>query len=252
MQVALRASENDINKALQVVPPTAAARLTAMRWLADHGQAEAADQLWLKLSASGQAFRPADAFFYFDSLLQRHKVAEASSVWRLWLRQDSALRSRVHPDQVVVNGDFESDLLNGGFAWRYLPTSGVTVTFDTTTFQEGTRSLSLQVDGDGLEDAGVYEYVRVEPGARYVLSGWMHAEELLGAHGWRLGVADAYSNKFLLVTDDGLGSFAWREFTGELTIPLETELVKLSLVRVPRNGPVRGRLWVDALRLEKR
>jgi Flp pilus assembly protein TadD len=252
IQVAYSASNNDINKAMMAIPLMTPSRLQLMRWLLERNQFDAADRVWPTVLAAPGTVNARDTFFYFDSLIARRQVDRAASAWASVIHKDPTLNGRVQVDNLVLNGDFEGDLLNGGFGWRYAPTAGVNVTLDTSTFHGGTRSLALQVDGDNLQDFGVRELIRVEPGKEYRLSGWLHGEELEAAHGISVAVSDAYSHFPLLLTDNVLGSFPWRQVEGSFTIPPETTLVEISFRRSPSNGRIRGRLWIDDLRIEKK
>lgn len=252
MQVAFSASNGNIEKAMLAVPPTTNSRLQLIKWLLDRNQYQAADRVWPTVLTSEGSIAARDTFFYFDSLIERRQVQQASSVWSGLLEKDAVLHASSSPGNLVTNGDFESELMNGGFGWRYVPTAGVTATLDTSTFHSGTRSLALQIDGENLMECGLTELVPVEPGGRYRLSAFMHAEELEAAHGIRLSISDAYSHAGLLLTDEVVGSFPWREIGGDLEVPAGTALVKISLVRSPSEGIIRGRLWVDDVRIEKR
>ena len=105
-------------------------------------------------------FRSKDALFYVDSLINRHEVSRARTVWSELSARDNEISRRIEPGNTLVNGDFEDNLLNSGFDWRYAPVSGATLTIDTSVFHEGTRSLGIQLDSPNLADAGVYEVVR--------------------------------------------------------------------------------------------
>ena len=252
MQVAYEASNNNIEKAMLAIPLTTALRLQLMHWLLDRHQDDALDRVWPTVLSAPGPLHANEAFFYLDSLVGRHQVGSAYDAWLALVQRDPVLRAHLQPDNLVTNGDFEDEILNGGFGWRYAPTAGVTPTLDTTTFHGGTRSLALQVDGDNLQDFGFHELIKVEAGAHYRIGAWLHTEELEGAHGARLSVTDAYSNAELLLTDEVLGSLPWRELDSDFTVPAGTQLVKLSVVRSPSSGRIRGKLWLDDVRIEKR
>lgn len=251
MQIAYRASNNNIDKALIAIPPTTSARLQMMHWLIDRNENEAADHVWPTVLLASGPLQAHDAFFYLDSLISRHSPQQAFKAWSELAKRDPVLQGGTPESDLVTNGDFENDLLNGGFGWRYVPSSGITATLDTATFHSGTRSLSFQIDGDNVQDFGFSQFVIVQPGAHYRVSGWVHAEELEAAHGVRLAVTDAYSHSYLLLTDEALGTFPWREIDAELTVPPGTELVKIALARDPANGRIRGKLWLDDVRIER-
>lgn len=251
IEVAYSASGHDIEKTMLAVPATTTSRLYLIKWLLDRNQTEAADRVWPTVLTSEGDIHPRDTFFYFDSLIDRHEVKQARMVWSGLLQKNPGLEATSSPRSLVTNGDFEGELLNGAFGWRYIPTAGVTATLDTSTFRSGTRSLALQIDGENLADCGLTQLVPVEPGTRYRLSAWVHGEELEAAHGVRISVSDLYSHADLLVTDEAVGSFPWRDVAGEFEVPQATDLVKIAFVRSPSVGIIRGRLWVDDVRIEK-
>jgi tetratricopeptide (TPR) repeat protein len=252
MQTAYRATGGDIAKTIEAIPPTSAARLRFLRWLVEHDQAAVADRVWPSVAGAEGKLRAHDLFFYFDSLVSRREVAQARSVWTALLASDSRVQRRIEPGNLIVNGDFEDNLLNGGFDWRYTKTDGVSVTMDTSIFHAGTRSLSLQFDADNISDAGIYELIPVEPAARYSLRGYMRSEELESANGVRLAATDYYSNDLLMMGEEIIGSTSWKEVSGDFTVGPETRLVKIGVVRSPSHGRIRGAVWVDDLRMEKR
>ena len=112
--------------------------------------------------------------------------------------------------------------------------------------------LSLQFDADSIPDAGVYQLIPVEPATRYSVRGYMRSEELESANGVRLGIADYYSNNPLAMAEEIVGSNSWREGSAEFTTGPDTHLLKVSIVRSPSQGRIRGKLWIDDLRMEKR
>lgn len=251
MEVAYHATDADIDKTMLAVPLTSVSRLQLMRWLLERDHPEAADRVWPTVLEAPGTLAVRDTFFYLDSLIARHQPAEAFTAWSAIRQKDPALRVRRQPDNLLSNGDFEDDLLNGGFGWRYSPVSGVTASLDTSTFHAGTRSLLLQINSEDVQDFGVTQLVAVLPGSHCRVSGWVHAEELEAAHGVRLAILDGYSHVQLALSDDVVGSFPWRELTADFTVPENTGLVQFAVVRSPSNGVIRGRLWLDNVSIEK-
>jgi tetratricopeptide (TPR) repeat protein len=252
IQVAYNASGGDVEKTMLAVPSATSSRLLLIKWLLQNDHLEAADRVWPTVVTADGDLRPRDTFFYFDSLIERHQLKQATAVWSGLVQKNGALRAGASSGDLVNNGDFETELSNGGFGWRYAQTAGVLATLDTSAFHSGTRSLALQLDAENLAECGLTELMPVEPGARYRLSAWAHAEELEAAHGIRVAVRDAYSNADLLLSDEMVGSFPWREVGGDFEVPPGTELVKIAFVRSPTNGIIRGRLWLDDVRMEKK
>jgi tetratricopeptide (TPR) repeat protein len=252
IQMAYGASGGNIEATWQAIPATVDARLRLIRWLLEHQQNEAADRVWpLVISAQGK-LTARDTFFYLESLLARREVAQAQTVWSGLAQTDPEVKKRIDPSNLVESGDFEDNLLNGGFCWRYSAVTGVIITMDTSTFHGGTRSLAIQFDADSVKDSGISQLIPVEPGTRYSLRAFLHAEELESANGVRIAVTDHYSNSDLLLTEESLGSFPWRESAGEFTTGPDTQLVRIGIVRSPAAGRVRGKIWLDDVRIEKR
>lgn len=252
MQIAYRLSDGNIVQVMSALPASASIQLQLMRWLVDRGHASDADIVWTEIMKSGQQFPSRDALFYVDSLLDRREVARACRAWKELASRDKEVARREEPGNVITNGDFEDNLLNSAFDWRYTPSAGVTVTIDTTTFHGGTRALSLQLDSGSLQDSGVYQLIPVEPDSQYSLQAFVRGEEIESANGTRIVVVDAYSNEVMLITDEAMGSFPWRETTGQFTTGHDSKLVRAGIGRSPAEGRIRGRLWVDDVKIERR
>ncbi len=252
IQIAYNLSDEKVSAAMSAIPATASARLQLMHWLIERKHASEADQVWPAVLSTATPFVATDALFYVNDLLDRREVDKASAAWAELARRDKKIQQRLEAGNLVVNGDFEENLLNGGFAWRYKLADGVRTTIDTSTFHAGTRSLALQLDGNTLPDAGVSQLIPVQPGATYSVSVFLHAEELESANGVRILATDAYSNQVLMTSEEAIGSFPWREVTGEFAAGPDTKLVRIGFGRSPDIGLFRGKLWVDDLRIEKR
>jgi tetratricopeptide (TPR) repeat protein len=252
MQIGFMISDGNVPKTLLGLPAGSGVRLQFMRWLMERGHATDSDIVWREILNSGEQFKSKDAFFYVNSLLERQEVAMARSAWRELGLRDKELANRSKADELLNNGEFEDSLLNAGFGWRYAPASGVTVTIDTTVFHSGTRALSLQMNSGNLEDSGVFQLVPVEPGSHYSLQAFVRGEEIESANGIRTIVTDAYSKQILFTSDEAIGSFPWRETTGQFTTGSNAKLVRVGIGRSPSDGRIRGRFWIDDVRMEKK
>lgn len=150
------------------------------------------------------------------------------------------------------NSSFEQPVLNYGFDWRHQPADHIVAGIDGAVAHSGARSLSLSYDGNPAYDAGWTQFVPVHSNTTYEFSAWIKSDNVTSASGPRLAIVDAYSGANLLLTDDVLDTHSWHEIGGRLQVPAGTELVAVKIIRAPANTRIRGRVWIDDLRLEAR
>jgi hypothetical protein len=152
----------------------------------------------------------------------------------------------------MVNAGFEHPLLNSGFDWRYEPAEHIAAGIDDKVAHSGAHSLSLSYDGSPGYDAGWKQFVPVQANTDYEFSVWIKSENVISSSGPRIAIGDAYSDANLLLTDDVLDTHPWQELKGTLRVPAGTELLVVTITRAPANARIRGRVWIDDLRLVKR
>jgi hypothetical protein len=248
----LRHSDDDATRALTSLPATTEVRQSLFKLLLRQEKYSAADEVWPALMAtSGTIDRPA-VFTYFDSLIARREVAGASAAWQSFAIHDIDIRKHIAHDGLLSNGDFEVPILNAGFDWRKHSTDGLTLALQRSIFHGGNTALQLDLDTNRVGDGGLLQLVPVEPNSHYRLSAFLRAEELESANGMRLSVSDYYTGANLMFTDELIGSFPWRQSTNEFTTGPDTQLVRISFGRSPDIGRIRGSLWLDDVRLEKK
>jgi len=139
--------------------------------------------------------------------------------------------------------------LNGGFDWSYLSNPHVALAVDTSEFHSGTRALSITFDGQNPPDAGIYQFIPVKPNIQYEFSAAYKTEELVTASGPRFAIADAYTDASYVLTDDSMGTNPWRLQQARFQSGPNTQLVMLKITRDPAGPLIRGKLWIDDLKL---
>ncbi|HMK29820.1 MAG TPA: hypothetical protein VK473_09065 [Terriglobales bacterium] len=250
LDLAWRSTRN-VEKVLRLaVPPTAAARLEFLSLLCERKDSAAADQVWPAVLEMKPRLPASRFFFYIDDLLKRRQVKQAGAVWSALADIDSSIVP-ADGDNLIVNSSFDQEILNGGLGWRYEPRGGVALSLDTAHFHAGSRSLLMNFDGAGISDAGLWQFIPVEPNCRYRFSGFMQGEEVETASGPRFEFADAYTRASLARSDDVLGSTPWREVTAEFATGPNTDLLEVSVGRWPASGRIRGKVWIDDLKLTR-
>jgi tetratricopeptide (TPR) repeat protein len=235
-----------------VIPDNPQLELQFLGMLTQQNESSPARQVWQYVMASHRPFQPGLSFFYFNYLLNEHDVAGFGQAWRDLAGVAPSLQSYLPNENLIVNPGFEQHLLNSGRDWRYEPADHISAGIDDAVAHSGSRALSLSYDGNPGYDAGWKQLIPVEPGAEYELSVWIKSENIISSSGPRVAIVDAYSGANLLLTDDVLDTHPWQELKGTLRVPTTIELIAVKIIRSPANTRIRGRVWIDDLRLVKR
>jgi hypothetical protein len=239
---------HDVSAIEAIIPRDPNVYLQLIKLLTIKGESEAAYHVWTALLQLNQPFDHEQVFFYLDHLLDTGNVARALLVWQQLVSRSTVLHGHASTGNLVVNGAFLEDILNAGFDWRYTVRPGVSVLLDTNQFHSGNRSLMFTYSAPG-DDAGIYEYVPVEPNKRYIVSAWVKSEELATANGPFVWVLDAYDHTTYATTEETVGTTVWHRVEHEFQTGPTTKLVAIHFGRNPGNTLIRGRFWVDEVSL---
>jgi tetratricopeptide (TPR) repeat protein len=249
LQLCWRATGDENVMLAQALPPRQDLYLSFLRLLMQKQQPAAAENVWNHLIALKQTFSVRLAFPYFRFLLAQQEVAAAQAAWQQLADLNPSLeRYLPSSHNLIVNGGFEENLLNGGFDWWYEAPPNASLAIDTSEFHSGTRSVSVTFDGHNAPDAGIAQFVPVKPNTEYEFSGAFRSEDLDTASGPRFAVVDAYSNVSYVLTDDARGSNPWQLQQAQFRTGPDTTLVLLRIIQQPP-ALIRGKLWIDDLKL---
>ena len=239
----------------ETVPPEPPLLLGYLNYQASEGDMIAAEQAWTKLFGLKLPFDLPETFFYLETLIQRRETLQLAQAW-------SALGERF-PEKVgalraapnlVTNGSFESDILNGGLSWRVASLDGVMVSIDSRQATDGGRSIRIEFDGRQNVDYGhLLQYVLVRPNTRYHFSGYMRTAAITTDSGPRFQIFDAYDpDKMFVGTESLLGTLGWTKQQLEFKTPVDTRLLVIRVARPASekfDNQIRGIVWVDDVRL---
>ncbi len=235
-----------------VVPPRSDAYIAFLSLLMGKQETAGTAKVWDSLMNVHQPFEMRNAFEYFRYLILHKDVDQALQVW-----QDTTSRFRLlsylpSSSNLIVNGNFSLDVLNGGFDWQYQKQSSVTLTLDPSDFHSGRRSLMITFDGPGINDAGLFQFVSVQPDTTYEFSAYYKNGEMEGAGGPHFTIQDAYSQAVYYDSDELKEAGFWKSANGEFTTSADCKLVILHIRRLPEGSPIRGKLWVDDFHLARK
>jgi hypothetical protein len=219
--------------------------------LVTNGAPDSADAVWRRIVQLGQPVDPHLTFSYFDTLLQQGRAADAKHAWSALRKLNRNPEENLADEELMVNGGFEEPVVNGGLDWRIHPPPGVSVSADSTQFHGGALSLRITCDGEPFADAGVYQYVPVEPGKKYRFDGYIRTEDVLTRSGLRFFVKDTQDGTRYVLSDDVTGTTYWRVGTGSFTTGPSTHLLMVRLIREPATGRIKGTFWVDDISLRE-
>jgi len=232
-----------------VIPPNYEATASFLRFLLLHQQSSAAAATWNRLVQLQQPVERKHVFDYLQYLIAEHDFTQAKLVWKQAAEIAALSRYQPSPENLVVNGDFQFAVLNAGFDWRYEQAPGVSLSLDPTQSRSGFRSLEINFDSRGIEDAGIRQLIPVEPNVQYEFSADFRTEDLRGAGGPRFVIQDFVTGKIYYSSDDLKNDGTWSPAQGSLTTGPDTQLVILRIQRVPAGAAIRGKLWIDSVRL---
>jgi tetratricopeptide (TPR) repeat protein len=230
--------------------PRADLYLSFLHLLVANQELDAAKDVWDRLIRLGQTFPAKPAFPYFRLLIAKQEVDAAKTAWQQLAAADPSLQPYLPSrENLVVNGGFEENLLNGGFDWWYQSFPQATLALDTTEFHTGTRALSVTFDGHPAPGAPILQFIPVKPNTPYEFTAASRTQDIDTASGPRFAIVDAYTNSSYVLTNDTLGSTPWRLQQARFQTGPNTKLLLLEIVRDPPEPLIRGRLWIDDVRL---
>ncbi len=255
-RIAWKAAANPQQVLNEVLPDSPSVQLDYLNFLLAQRHEDATDSVWKRVEATPGSFPVTKVSPYFDYLLGKHRLDDASRVWADLVRRGLVPSTdQANEANMVLDGDFEEPVLNLGFQWRFSNVDGVQVSIDNTTFRSPGHSLRVEFEGkSNLDYHDFHQLVRVQPGHRYRLTWFMKTDDITTDSGVRAGVRDAYNLHALDQDSESVtGTTAWSPYSMDFTTGPKTDLVVLSLpVRVPTpklDNLVKGRVWIDDVQL---
>jgi len=232
-----------------VVPARTDSLIAFLDLMTSKQETEGAIKTWQRLAQLHEKFQNRYLYEYVRYLIAMRRPDAAMSAWE----QTSGILglSAYLPteDNLVVNGDFSLDILNGGFDWTYVSRIGVQPLLDSSDFRQGHRSLSLTFEGPGINDAGIQQLIPVRGATTYNFSAYYKSADFEGAGGPQIVLRDAYTGAPLFASDPLNDADFWKEAHSKVTTPDSTTLLVLAIERFPAGSPIRGKLWLGDFEL---
>ncbi len=233
----------------QVIPPSPPVYFALLDILMAKKQPAEAATVWSQLVQLRQPLEMRPVFEYLRQLIAQQQVDQARRVWRDAANLCGLSAYQPSAQNLVVNGNFSLEVLNGGFDWLYQKLPNVSLSLDPTQSHNGHPSLLIAFDGRGIEDAGIRQVIPAEANASYEFSADFKSDAIQGAGGPRFAIQDLYGGAVYFASDDLKDADAWKQSRGTFTTAPTTKMLMLRVQRVPPGSPIRGKLWIDDMRL---
>jgi hypothetical protein len=112
--------------------------------------------------------------------------------------------------------------------------------------------LSLRFNGAAFSDSGISQLIAVKPLSTYELLIDTKSQEIEAANAPRVIVVDGYTNSEIAMGKEWLGTHVWSRDSITFTTGPNTNLLRVFIGRSPGSGLIRGRLWIDNVRMYER
>lgn len=236
----------------KALPADGMVHVDFLRYAVAQKDLEAAKKIWARLLELKPQLNERDVFPYLEFLFESHEPARALAAWKdLALLRPKLAEYSPTADNLIVNGDFENELLGGGLEWSFARQNYVDLKVDSLEFHAGNHSLAASFDAGPVAALGISQWVPVQGGAQYHFSAFVKAEELNTASGPRISIADGDSKERLFLSDDQRGSTGWKEVSANFRVPASTSVVKIEVVREPSQSLIKGKFYMDDLTLRR-
>lgn len=229
------------------------ADLAALDFFADEKNVDAGVRIWSHVVSLRESFPPERIFPFFEEMIRENRAAVAEKVWKEALEICGIPHQKPH-DELVFNGGFENDILNGGLDWRLSPGVGMSVEYDTLVHRSGVRSLKMDFNGGANTDLSApVQFVPVEPEHAYKFHAYLRTESISTDSGIHFEIFDPTRRADVIAKTDGLTrTHLWTGVDAEIHTASDTQFLEVVLRRVPSRlfeNKLSGTVWIDDVSL---
>jgi hypothetical protein len=244
--------EPDFNQILyRVLPPKAEAYLNAVWELTDEADTTDALKVWSRLFLLHPKLHSREVIQFVEGLLRAQQTSEAAIVWRQAVTLMDLPKMDDPAGSLIWDGGFETDVIDGGLAWRFGQHQSPLVSYDHNVMHSGLRALRLDFDQKNISGfVDVCQLVVVEPKTAYEFSAWLRTKDMAQEGGlfFRLDVPGLQASP-VFETTKLLGTNEWTKVSMPWTSPDESRLAQVCLARLRAYDQHHGTAWVDDVSL---
>jgi hypothetical protein len=249
---------NSVTVLDKLLSPNIPAYFAYLNFETQHGNFSAAQETWNRLLTFNSPFEPKEALPFLDTLIRAHELDRASQVWASLVSHfPDRIPSPASADNLINNGNLQTDILDGAFDWRVFPAKGVAVNQDSAGPTADSRSLRIEFDGtQNLYYGSVLQFVPAQPHTKYTFSAFTRSQAITTEAGVGVQISDGYDpNKILGSTDPLIGTTPWSEQSFSFETPPDTRLLIVRIVRSPSeklDNKIAGAFWFSRVSLAAR
>lgn len=239
----------------RVLPNSQAAYLGVISALAEQGKTDQALAVWSRLTTLHPQLQLSDSYPLLELLIRNRQMPDAQRVWAQALTFAGVSRPSDPRGSLVWDGGFESNVVGGGFTWRY-PSfiNGVVISVDAKERHSGNRSLRLTFNGlSNVNFNDVCQYIPVQPSTTYRFSAWVQTRALSTDQGVRFGLRSmGDSSSPFAWTDAVAGTQPWTKVEIPWTPGSDVRELQLCVSRLSSakfENKIRGSAWIDDVAL---
>jgi tetratricopeptide (TPR) repeat protein len=250
----------------RLVPNTLPANLRYLQFLAGRDELDLARVVWSRIQKNEVPdafdYRASQVFPYIDRLLAFNRIEEAQSVWNnALLKAGEGLSNSLMaveapmnpklPSNLVWNGSFEKEILQGGFDWRFPDMKEAQFRIDSSDRIEGIKSLKLTFRDANISFAHFSQIIPMLTPGNYQLDYFLRTEGLT-TDKTPYWVIQGYPDpaKAFYQTDPFPPSTPWRKASLVFAVKEGCKAVQLILRRdlsSKFDNQIKGSLWLDGI-----
>ena len=250
----------------KLVPDNPPANLRYLQFLAGRDELDIARPVWSRVKKNNipgaMEYRVSQVFAYIDRLLVHGRIEEAHGVWMDALRKagegltgtpsgSKASVTQKQAENLVWNGSFENEILQGGFDWRFPEMEEVEFRIDLSERMEGLKSLKLTFKDANISFAHLSQIVPILKPGKYQLDYFLRTEGLTtdkAPYFFIQGYPGVEAES--LRTDPFPASTPWRKAAIVFAAKEGCKAVQLILRRdfsSKFDNQINGSLWLDGI-----
>lgn len=232
-----------------VLPADTEVYQQALEWFCNAKEPDPALAVWKRMISLHQIIPIQNSFGIVDFLVAANRGDDARKVWREALTASGKGDEAQREGELIFNGGFEFDPVNGGLDWHIIPTPGVKFDYDTAAPHSGRRALRLKFDGtQNISLQTVWEDVPVESGRRYRFEGFLRTSGITTDSGIRFMIAFPGTSQPPILLDSLTENRDWTGQSVEFSPVAGVHLARIMVDRLPSqrfDNKLAGTAWAD-------